>query len=444
MLNPLFWIALIITIGLCYTSLVNWKLGLILFFIYIQFFGIVKRIILFISLDNLFYNLLVGLQYVFMVCIIVGMIGDRHKWENSSRYTGNWVLFLTLVLFISISFSSLGLGTAVMLAVIQYFPVYIIMVGPRLEGKLLNDLKKILIKMAPVHALYQIIQFIWGPFAYDLDFVEGKSSVTDAFEGDFMRGVPLYDSADPLYLHFAIVFVILLKGKKTAASWLNMSLIITSLILMGNRSGLILLALAVFIWKIIEWKSANKKIVLGVFIFLTLATLNIFSYLLLDVIDTLGALQLGQSDLASRWGQLGTFTDRIVGRKIATDNITLFGMGLGSSGLGASTLANKGVGYDGGMNDIHAHDLLGEIILDFGIVGVIIFAALIWKVYKNSISINEDSPFLAVILASILASSLLGGSFTYGRAGYFVFLFAGYLLRKNQNQHSYQEKLGYV
>lgn len=432
MLNPVFLLLILLSLFFSFYSLSNWKLGLLVFFIYTQFFGIVKRLILFIGLDNFSYNLLVVSQYVFLLSIIVGTLRSSKGRKNSNGRVPFWLLLFSCVLFISILISPFGLGIAIPLAVIQYFSIFIIIVGQFLEERQVEDLKSLLIKTAPIHAVYQIYQFFFGPFGFELAFAETKSAIINFAEGDFVRGIPLYDSVDPLYIHFGFVFLLLLKGKKNIFSYINMLLIITALVMIGNRSGLIILFMGIFVWCLLEWKIPKKKLVLSSFILLIAASLNIFGYLLMDVITNVESLNIGQSDFDTRLGSIGTYADRIIGRQKASENITVFGKGLGSSGLAASTLANKGFDYDASATDLFAHDLVGEIVLDLGIAGLFVFAFLVWSLIKHCTYNRDDSPFLAIILSSFLASSLLGGSFTYGRAGYFVFLFAGFLLNQQQ------------
>jgi len=431
MLNPVFLLLILLSLFFSFYSISNWKLGLLVFFIYTQFFGILKRLILFIGLNNFSYNLLVVSQYVFLLSIIVGAIRSKNKIKSNGRVPF-WFASFSCVLLISILISPFGLGIAIPLAVIQYFPIFIIIVGQFLEEKQVADLKSLLMKTAPIHAVYQIYQFFFGPFGFELAFAETKSSITNFAEGDFVRGIPLYDSVDPLYIHFGLVFLLLLKAKKNAFSYANMLLIIIALVLIGNRSGLIILFMGVFVWCLLEWKIPKRKLILSSFILLIVASLNIFGYLLMDVITNIESLNISRSDFGARLGSLGTYSDRIIGRQKASQNITFFGKGLGSSGLAAATLANKGFDYDTSARDLFAHDLVGEIILDLGIAGLLVFALLIWSLIKYCTYNREDSPFLAMILSSFLASSLLGGSFTYGRAGYFVFLFAGFLLNKRK------------
>lgn len=428
--NPIFLVTILLTLVCSFYSLTNWKLGLLVFFVYTQFFGIIKRIILSLGLDNFSYNVLVVSQYIFLLSIIMGVLRDPSKPVKSNGRVRVWVMLFLLALFISILISPYGLGISLSLSVIQYFPIFIIIIGQYLEPRQIEDLKTLFIRTAPIHALYQIYQFFFGPFGFELSFIDTKYSVITAFQDDFMRGIPLYDSVDPLYLHFALVFLLLLKGRKNFYSYLNMFLIIIALIVIGNRSGLILLFLATFIWLLLEWKIPRRKFVLAAFTLLIVTSLNIFGYLLLDVIRSVESINISQSDFGARLGSLGTYTERIIGRQKASDHLTVFGMGLGSSGLAVSTLANKGLNYEASNNDFYAHDLVGEIMLDFGIVGLVLFSVLIWNLLKYSINIRDDTPFLAMILSSFLTSSLLGGSFTYGRAGYFVFLFVGYLFNK--------------
>lgn len=436
MLNPVFWCVILVTLIFSFYSLSNWKLGLLIFFIYTQFFGIVKRIILFIGLDNFAYNVLVVAQYIFLLSIIIGSVTNSSNKIKTNGRSAVWISFFTLILLISILISPYGLGISVTIGIIQYFPVFIILVGQYLEPRQIDDLKNMLIKTAPIHALYQVYQSFFGPFGFELSFVDTKYSMTNAVDGDFIRGIPLYDSVDPLYLHFALVFLLLLKGRKNLFSYANMFLIVLALILIGNRSGLIILFFSVLVWFILEWETPRKKIILATLTIVTVSSLSIFGYLLLDFIRSVESINISQSDLGARLGSLGTYTERIIGRQNASDHLSLFGMGIGSSGLAASTLANKGLDYEAANSDIYAHDLVGEVMLDFGIVGLVLFAALVWTLFKYSINNREDAPFLALVLASILASSMLGGSFTYGRAGYFVFLFAGYLLNKIHTRRS--------
>ncbi len=443
MLNPVFLVVILLTLIFSFYSLSNWKLGLIVFFGYMQFFGILKRIILFIGLDNTLYNILVVSQYIFLLSIILGAVRDPNKSKKPSDKVRLWVILFTLMLLISMVISPFGVGISVSLGVIQYFPLFIIIVGQFLDTRQVDDIKALLIKTSPIHALYQIYQFLFGPFSFELSFIDTKSSVTNFSEGDFIRGIPLYDSVDPLYLHFTLVFLFLLKGRKSFLSITNMTLILVALILIGNRSGLVILLLGVFIWLLLEWKIPQRKFILTSFIIVIVSTLNIFGFLLMDVITSLEAISISQSDLGTRWGSLGTYSDRIIGRQKASENVTLFGKGIGSSGLAASTLSNKGLSYESTTSDLFAHDLVGELILDFGIVGLLIFAFLIWSLIKYSLDNKTDTPFLAMILGSFLASSLLGGSFTYGRAGYFVFLFAGFLLNKQKGYSKNQELPNY-
>ena len=127
-------------------------------------------------------------------------------------------------------------------------------------------------------------------------------------------------------------------------------------------------------------------------------------------------------------GTLGTYSDRLVGRKLATENMNLLGHGLGESGLITAVFENKyevsEAGADFRDHFIWAHDLIGEILIDFGLFGT---AFLLLMYFKVIVDFTNNYLFgLVIALSFFLVSCLIGSSLFWGRTAYFIFLILGF------------------
>jgi hypothetical protein len=412
-------------------SLFNWEMALYIFFVLIQFTGFLKRFIFQFGMTNFEYNFLVAVQYVFILVLISVCLKENFKCKLSNNFFIFWLVVMMLLFFLSIVFSPFGLFVSMSLFMLQYFSIFFLIPGFFLSKSYLFKILKMLVYTAPIHAVYEIQQFLFGPFNFEINFMNNKSAIIDSGQGDFFRGIPLYDNVEPLYIHYCICILFILSFKQLSFKNIFLiSIIFIAVILMGNRSGILLLLLGLLIWLFLKAKFINKKIILFVFSLIMLASLNVFSYLFYDLIDDIGYnFNVGDTDFSQRLGTLGTFSDRIIGRQNAFDNLSILGLGMGSSGLGLSVLANKGLGFSKVNHSLFAHDLIGELLLDIGIIGALVFVSIFFYIiyYFKYDSLNNI--FMATVLSSLLLGSLLGGSLTYGRAGFYVFFFLGILFQ---------------
>ncbi len=420
MLNPIFWLISIFVFYIIMISLTKWEKGILFFFFYIQFAGFFKRIMLSMGyVNNVLYNFFVGYQYLILFSLIVGAIIFKNRNNlKSNSFISMWVIVFILLLIISSFLSPYSLNDVIFVSILHYFPLFILLPSQFLSKEYLNKLLSLWYYTAPIHIFYQIFQYFHGPFSFELNFLLTKSSLSHSFDSSFVRGIPLYDNVEPLYLHLTIVAVLILSKRKTIVSFVYLFLLLLSVVQTGNRGGVLIVVGGMLLFTYLKTQLPfRKSLVLFSSVFI-IFSLNFFSDFLWHITQ-LGSINLGNSDFFRRLGTLGTFSDRLMGRQIAFEHISLFGHGFGTSGFAMNTLRNKGLDATLYDRSIFAHDLIGEIILDFGIIGLFVFMILLWKIYKK---LNTKYFFYSVITSSFLISSLIGSSLTFGRSAYFVFL----------------------
>lgn len=380
------------------------------------------------------YNLLVGFPFILFFSVLVGMWLQKPSSPRSiDKFSKIWVFGLLFLLGSSILKSQYSLSDSILAVTLQFFPVFILFCGERIASVSFSRFINMWIVTAPVHAIYEIYQFFFGPFGFETQFIGTKNSVVGAVEGNFYRGIPLYDNAEVLYVHFALVVAFIWLHRRNVRGYFLIVLILVATLLMGNRGGVIEVLIAISFAVVLGSNYPAKKVVVVGLLLLGLLSLSIFGVVAMQYVTELPEMNLGNSSFAERLGALGTIGDRIIGRENAAENLTLFGMGFGTSGLSMSVLSNKGLNFELMNHSIYAHDIIGELILDLGIVGALLFVFLFFKVLSNALTFNALSSIGGAVLASFFVSSLLGSSYTLGRAGFLVFFLAGHVLSKGEN-----------
>lgn len=434
MINPVFWISVFFSLAASVYSLFDWKKGLIVFFLYIQVAGVLKRLMVWMGgVSNLEYNVYVGLEFVLLLSVVAGLLLSRTKDRAFfDKFATYWVVALTIVILFSIIRSVYPLRDAVTVSLLNYVPIVAIFCGEAADKGLMDKLKKMWVATAPVHALYEIEQFFAGPFAFEKYFLETKNSLSGAVAAGFYRGIPLYDNAEVLYIHFAIALVVILTNRRSFAGYLTIALILTATVMTGNRGGILIIFFAALLMKVYGSKLPYREALsLGLFLGV-LFGLDLFGGILLSYVNNLIQINVGNSSFAERLGTLGTLVPRIVGRENALQNLTLLGLGFGTSGLSMAVLVNKGMNYTQVNRELYAHDLFGGILLDFGVVGAVVFFSLVFRVLREAARDRAAASESAIVISSILVSVMLGGSYTLARSGFLVWFFAGNVLRKRK------------
>lgn len=439
-----------LTFGLiCFLGFVGYKIykdplgsGLIYFLFYLQFSGFFKRLLLYFEpgvIQVVGYNFIVGIQYLLFSCILASSI----RKDALNRFTKASIFFsigITFLFLISVGQSRFSIELCLILLVLNFYPMASYYIGKAISPETFQRVLKFLFFTSFIHVFYCLYQFFFGPFAFEMFFLEDKSSLVDVSTGDFFRSVPLYDNIEPLYVHFLVVFTFAspagnLFGLSRQKAWVYRFLIFLAIFVMGNRSGLMLLG---FVLLFDFYKNAlTKKWVLYAGVFFIIVSLNIFYKALFSVIDDTTIELVSNSDFSNRLGTLGTFSDRLVGRKNATEQANLLGHGLGSSGLITAVFENKynsvpNTGADFKNHSIWAHDLIGEMLIDFGLLGVAFFLFFILRNIYFLKQIDEAS--FQIVLSLFLVSCLIGSSLFIGRSAYLLFLIMGHHTNRPGNE----------
>lgn len=439
-----------LTLGLiCFLGFIGYKIykdplgsGIIYFLFYLQFSGFLKRLLLYFEpgvIQIVGYNFIVGIQYLLFSCILVSSI----RKDALNRITKSSIFFsvgITFLFLVSISQSRFSIGLCLILLVLNFFPMLSFYIGKAISAETFQRILKFLFFTSFIHVFYCFYQFFFGPFAFEMFFLEDKSSLVDVSTGDFFRSVPLYDNIEPLYVHFLVVFAFASPAgnpfslsKKSA--WIYRFLIFLAILVMGNRSGLMLLGF-VLLFEIYK-NTLARKAVFYTGVFFIIISLNIFYKALFSVIDDTTIELVSNSDFSTRLGTLGTFSDRLVGRKNATEQANLLGHGLGSSGLITAVFENKynsvpNTGADFKNHFIWAHDLIGEMLIDFGLLGTAFF---LFFILRNTYSIKENNEAsFQIVLSLFLVSCLIGSSLFIGRSAYLLFLIMGHHIKRPVNE----------
>jgi len=430
--NPLYLIVMAIVTWGCFTSLRNWKRGLLWFFLYLQFAGFLKRLIYGLApIANFQYNLLVGSQLIWFLCCCAGALLVLPP-PRLTKWSRVWLVVFGLQFLVSVTISFLPATACLTVGLLQYTPLLGLLIGQRIDNALLNRFYSLLVNTLPFHLAHQVYQFIWGPFGFERKFMLERSSLAAFNAGDFTRYIPLYDSAEPLTIHLAIAAIVL-AGRRGSLPKLLVTGILTAALMSGMRSVFSAVSLALFFrWLICSTMRRRWKwtFVLGTSTFSALF-LTIFSAQLARIIDYAVDMDLKPSTSAfiARLGTIGTYSDRVLGRMNAFEHLSLFGHGYGASRVTAGVLKNKG--FDeatGSASETFAHDLIGEWVLDFGLIGLIMLVYLFVHTLFPIVTRTQYAVPSAVVLGMFNTAVLLGSQLIFGRSGFFVFLLMGYLI----------------
>ncbi len=404
--------------------------GLMSFLFYLQIAGVLKRLITFYEpgiIQLVGYNFIVGLQYVLFSCILFSSIRKDAFERLTSRGIAFFFVMLSLVV-ISFYNSRLTLLFATLLFVLNFFPMFSYYIGKAISRTSFGKILTFLFYTSFIHIGYCLLQFFIGPFAFEVVFLETKSALLDVSTGEFFRSVPLYDNIEPLYVHFLVVFSFAgSRGNRFKLNFRNRILyrlaIFAAIFVMGNRSGLILLIFVV----LFEYfhHLFKRRVFLLAFVVSVILSLNVFYATLFSFIDENAIELFSDSDFSKRLGTLGTYSDRLVGRKNATEHLNLLGHGLGSSGLITSVFENKFEGHkDIKDPNLWAHDLVGEMMIDFGLIGSLF---LLYYIIRNVVRLNDaEETCFRIVLSLFLVSCLIGSSLFLGRSAYLLFLVIGF------------------
>lgn len=469
--NPIFIIVLVIVIYLSLVSFFDYFRGLKSFFSYLMVAGFLKRLMsAFGQPSGLEYSLFVGFSLVLFSSVLLGFIFRRPAPDNpllSPRHRTVWILYFTLLLLLAIGLfrSPFPLTGSVATFVVAFSWMIAFPMGFELKRKQVIEVIRLFVITAVPISLYGLFQFFHGPFWFEMSSVDQFSAVSDWETGSFRRGTPTYDSFEPQAVHLVTAFLFAgwrpLRLPKWGGTLLRI-LILMALVVSGNRGGLLLLTFAFILYLVYRLRvdmTQLKSSLAMAFLVVCIGTLNLLYVPFQDFADEVGpVLGAGSGDdFRERLGAVYTMSARMVGRQNAIEHASLFGVGTGYN-YAAGTIRNK-PGFtesewylpgsaEGGL---WSHDLIGEMLIDLGLLGVAVFLILcltyIRRTASKAPSDDEDAKLLAglsaIFLSAFATAAILGGSYFWNRQGAFLWMMAGFCLSLVTNKSSSQHFSAY-
>jgi hypothetical protein len=455
--NPVFIIVFIFIICFSIISLSDYFRGLKVFFVYLMVAGFLKRFMnLFGTPSGLEYSVFVGFSLILLSSVIVGFILRKQTSEKTTvlkKQPVIWYLYVVMLvlLFVGIFRSPLPLIASFVTFLVPYYWMLAFPIGFGLKkDQVIQVIRLFVITAIPI-LLYGLFQFFHGPFQFEISSVDRFSAVSDWETGSFRRGTPTYDSFEPQAVHLVTAFLFAgwrpLRLPKYVAPVVRI-LVLVALVVSGNRGGLLLLASALVLYlayrlKVSRWRLRSSLVIglLTVF-FVALNFLYVPFQDILEETEPVFASGSG-TDFQERLGAIYTISARLDGRLSAMENLSLLGVGTGYN-YATGTIRNK-PGFSKAESYLPgstvgagawSHDLLGELIIEQGIVGLAVFLALCFTYVRRTTSVvpsdHVDAKLLAglsaIFLSAIATAAVLGGSYFWNRQGAFLWMMAGFSL----------------
>ena len=453
--NPIFIIVALFILWSASKSLYNYFWGLKALFAYLAVAGFLKRAMFIFGIPSGFeYTVFVGFPLILFVSLLFGSFSQRNyakeRKTNDNRIGKFKLLYIVfvLLLFVGLFRNPLPLQVSLVPFLTSVFWLLSFPIGLKLKEKQISELIHFFVWSSIPIALHGIFQFFYGPFGFELDSVKTVSSVSEWGTGTFFRTIPLYDSFESEAIHMVIAFLFARTSSKNLSvptAFFVRLLVIVTLIVSGNRGGFVLLFIAILFLFIYKYKHLTirlRSFILTATFMVLIFLLTIFYIPFSETISAVANLSSGGTDFAMRLGTLNTFFDRLVGRQNAINNLSLFGVGTGYQN--AHLVLNK-QGFENVNIDfikesgVWAHDLLGETMIEQGIIGAIILGAMFWLFIqltsKSATAIGQHRNFLyglsAIFLSAAATGSILGGSYFWGRHSVFLWIAAGFCISQN-------------
>lgn len=455
--NPVF-IIVLVSIGYwSIFSMSDYFRGLKAFFVYLMVAGFLKRFMnVFWIPSGLEYSVFVGFSLILFSGVMVGFIVRKHTLNKTLVLQNRpmiWYLYLILfvLLIVGIFRSPLPLTASIVTFLVPFYWMLAFPIGFALGKEEVTQLIRLFVITAIPISLYGLFQFFHGPFQFEISSVDRFSAVSDWETGSFRRGTPTYDSFEPQAIHLVTAFLFAgwrpLRLRKYVAPVVRI-LVLVALVVSGNRGGLLLLASALVLYlayrlKVSRWR-LRSSLVIGLLTVFFVA-LNFLYVPFQDILEETGPVFASGSrtDFQERLGTIYTISARLDGRLNAMENLSLFGMGTGYN-YATGTILNK-PGFDEAESHLPgstvgagawSHDLLGELIIEQGIVGLAVFLALCFTYVRRTTSVvpsdHVDAKLLAglsaIFLSAIATAAVLGGSYFWNRQGAFLWIIAAFCL----------------
>jgi hypothetical protein len=455
--NPVFIIVFIFIICFSIISLSDYFRGLKVFFVYLMVAGFLKRFMnLFGTPSGLEYSVFVGFSLILLSSVIVGFILRKQTSEKTTvlkKQPVIWYLYVVMLvlLFVGIFRSPLPLIASFVTFLVPYYWMLAFPIGFGLKkDQVIQVIRLFVITAIPI-SLYGLFQFFHGPFQFELSSAETFSALTNWEQGTFRRGTPTYDSFEPQAVHLVTAFMF--------ADWRPLQLpmyvapvvrilVLVALVVSGNRGGLLLLASALVLYFAYRLKVSRLRLrsslVIGLLTVFFVA-LNFLYVPFQDILEETGPVFASGfgTDFQDRLGAIYTISARLDGRLNALENLSLLGVGTGYN-YATGTIRNK-PGFSKAESYLPgstvgagawSHDLLGELIIEQGIVGLAVFLALCFTYVRRTTSVvpsdHVDAKLLAglsaIFLSAIATGAVLGGAYFWNRQGAFLWMMAGFSL----------------
>ena len=417
--NPIFIVALVITVGCVLVALFRPLSGFFCYAVSIQFVDYFKRLLLLFGVPS--STEWYGMLLLPDVILMAALAGTLFYSENQSQVDTRKYLLVANAIAVYISWYSIrSVWTEAPLVnslgkwklVIPYFTCFYI--GKRLLANrdALRRLLQVLAASVGLAAIYGVCQLLFGLTSFEERWLyEGYTHLelpTLIYGDGNVRAFSFYSDADTFASTIACVGTLLAFSRRMFGrfwwnSWFLLGLMGAALVASLVRAGWVhaLLGAGIYFWTRSTARPMRKILIL----------LILVGLLASGIFWAVSALTNLESPFLARALVTGTYNSRTIGyQNLFQMGIISFVVGRGVATMPGSVKDISGMGVD---NELLAHDLVSDLLYEigwigFGLFGVIILRSLMGPGAKF---LSEMGPAVKYVVWSIpLIGMLFGGS----------------------------------